>query len=176
MTSYCLCIVGINGLVFGNLHGLNMNVGDKVYWYLLGMGNEIDLHTAHFHGHSFEYKVKKFHAQNPFAAYSNPLRTHNTSIWRIILTNLSLSHGLYNECLALTQDKWRPSRWCVRLIPRHVPDSQNAPSVPGHLAPALPCRGPRAVWHGDHIHSERYVQESGVNKEWPKCFVKILNK
>lgn len=58
MTSNCLCIVGINGLVFGNLHGLNMNVGDKVYWYLMGMGSEIDIHTAHFHGHSFEYKVR----------------------------------------------------------------------------------------------------------------------
>uniref|UniRef100_A0A8B9H960 Ceruloplasmin n=1 Tax=Astyanax mexicanus TaxID=7994 RepID=A0A8B9H960_ASTMX len=49
---------GINGLVYGNLPGLNMQVGDKVYWYLMGMGKEMDVHTAHFHGHSFEYKVK----------------------------------------------------------------------------------------------------------------------
>uniref|UniRef100_A0A8C2F9V6 ferroxidase n=1 Tax=Cyprinus carpio TaxID=7962 RepID=A0A8C2F9V6_CYPCA len=48
---------GINGLVYGNLKGLNMKVGDKVYWYLMGMGNEVDIHTAHFHGHSFDYKV-----------------------------------------------------------------------------------------------------------------------
>ncbi|PKU38524.1 ceruloplasmin [Limosa lapponica baueri] len=47
----------INGKVFGNLHGLTMHVGDKVTWYLMGMGNEIDIHTAHFHGHSFDYKV-----------------------------------------------------------------------------------------------------------------------
>lgn len=44
--------------MFGNLHGLTMHVGDKVNWYLLGMGNEVDMHTAHFHGHSFDYKVK----------------------------------------------------------------------------------------------------------------------
>lgn len=43
--------------MFGNLHGLTMHVGDKVSWYLMGMGNEIDIHTAHFHGHSFDYKV-----------------------------------------------------------------------------------------------------------------------
>lgn len=34
-----------------------MHVGDAVSWYLLGMGNEVDMHTAHFHGHSFDYKV-----------------------------------------------------------------------------------------------------------------------
>uniref|UniRef100_A0A4W5RRC4 Ceruloplasmin n=1 Tax=Hucho hucho TaxID=62062 RepID=A0A4W5RRC4_9TELE len=48
----------INGQLYGNLLGLNMEVGDKVYWYLMGMGNEIDIHTAHFHGHSFDYKVR----------------------------------------------------------------------------------------------------------------------
>lgn len=35
-----------------------MHVGDKVTWYLTAAGNEVDLHTAHFHGHSFDYKVK----------------------------------------------------------------------------------------------------------------------
>jgi manganese oxidase len=41
---------GINGFVFGNLPGLTMKQGEKVRWYLLGMGNEIDLHTPHWHG------------------------------------------------------------------------------------------------------------------------------
>lgn len=40
----------INGFIFGNLPGLVMKQGDKVRWYLLGMGNEIDLHTPHWHG------------------------------------------------------------------------------------------------------------------------------
>jgi manganese oxidase len=40
----------INGFIFGNLPGLIMKRGDKVRWYLLGMGNEIDLHTPHWHG------------------------------------------------------------------------------------------------------------------------------
>ena len=40
----------INGYIFGNLPGLYMKQGDKVRWYLLGMGNEIDLHTPHWHG------------------------------------------------------------------------------------------------------------------------------
>lgn len=40
----------INGFIFGNLPGLYMKQGEKVRWYLLGMGNEIDLHSAHWHG------------------------------------------------------------------------------------------------------------------------------
>ncbi|KAM7330991.1 hypothetical protein ACRRTK_010180 [Alexandromys fortis] len=46
----------INGKMFGNLQGLTMHVGDEVNWYMMGMGNEVDLHTVHFHGHSFQYK------------------------------------------------------------------------------------------------------------------------
>ena len=40
----------INGFIFGNLPGLTMKQGDKVRWHLLGMGNEIDVHTPHWHG------------------------------------------------------------------------------------------------------------------------------
>ncbi|XP_010776344.1 ceruloplasmin [Notothenia coriiceps] len=47
----------INGYMYANLNGLNMEVGDKVYWYLMGMGNDVDIHTAHWHGHSVEYKL-----------------------------------------------------------------------------------------------------------------------
>jgi len=41
---------GINGLVYGNNTGYVMNVGDRVRWYILGMGTEVDLHTPHWHG------------------------------------------------------------------------------------------------------------------------------
>jgi manganese oxidase len=40
----------INGYIFDNLPGLVMNKGDKVRWYLLGMGGEMDIHTPHWHG------------------------------------------------------------------------------------------------------------------------------
>ncbi|XP_006876432.1 PREDICTED: ceruloplasmin-like [Chrysochloris asiatica] len=45
----------INGRVFGNNQGLTLHVGDEVNWYLIGLGGEFDLHTVHFHGHSFQY-------------------------------------------------------------------------------------------------------------------------
>ena len=40
----------INGMIMGNLPGLTMNKGEKVRWYVLGLGGEMDLHTAHWHG------------------------------------------------------------------------------------------------------------------------------
>jgi hypothetical protein len=40
----------INGRIFGNLPGLEMNEGERVRWYLLGLGSETDVHTAHWHG------------------------------------------------------------------------------------------------------------------------------
>ena len=46
----------INGFIFGNLPGLAMRQGDKVRWYLLAMGNEIDLHTPHWHGEAVSYE------------------------------------------------------------------------------------------------------------------------
>lgn len=58
MCDFCVH-AAINGYVYGNLNGLNMEVGDKVYWYLMGMGNDVDIHTVHWHGHSAEYKVHK---------------------------------------------------------------------------------------------------------------------
>lgn len=40
----------INGYIFGNLPGLEVKQGQRVRWHLVGMGTEVDLHTAHWHG------------------------------------------------------------------------------------------------------------------------------
>ena len=40
----------INGRMYGNLAGLDMNEGERVRWYLFGLGSEKDFHTAHWHG------------------------------------------------------------------------------------------------------------------------------
>lgn len=42
----------INGYVYGNLPGLAMNRGERVRWYLMGMGTEVDLHTPHWHANT----------------------------------------------------------------------------------------------------------------------------
>jgi FtsP/CotA-like multicopper oxidase with cupredoxin domain len=40
----------VNGYVYGNLSGLTMKRGEKVRWYMMSIGTEVDLHTPHWHG------------------------------------------------------------------------------------------------------------------------------
>jgi hephaestin len=49
----------INGYVFGNQplgntpgEGVTVKAGQRVRWYLMGMGTEVDLHTPHWHGNT----------------------------------------------------------------------------------------------------------------------------
>nr|XP_027791607.1 hephaestin isoform X11 [Marmota flaviventris] len=46
----------INGKLYANLRGLTMYQGERVAWYMLAMGQDIDLHTVHFHAESFLYQ------------------------------------------------------------------------------------------------------------------------
>jgi manganese oxidase len=41
---------GINGYVYGNQPMMEARPGEKVRWYMMGMGTEVDLHTPHWHG------------------------------------------------------------------------------------------------------------------------------
>jgi manganese oxidase len=40
----------INGFLFGHLPGLTVRHGERVRWYLMSMGTEVDLHSPHWHG------------------------------------------------------------------------------------------------------------------------------
>jgi hephaestin len=40
----------VNGYVYGNLAGLTMKRGERVRWYMMSIGTEVDLHTPHWHG------------------------------------------------------------------------------------------------------------------------------
>jgi FtsP/CotA-like multicopper oxidase with cupredoxin domain len=42
----------VNGYVFGNMPMMKMKEGEKVRWYVMGMGTEVDLHTPHWHGNT----------------------------------------------------------------------------------------------------------------------------
>lgn len=42
----------INGFVYGNGPLMTMRQGEHVRWYVMGMGNEVDLHTPHWHGNT----------------------------------------------------------------------------------------------------------------------------
>jgi len=40
----------MNGYVYGNNTGYEMNQGERIRWYIIGMGTEVDIHTPHWHG------------------------------------------------------------------------------------------------------------------------------
>lgn len=40
----------INGRIFGNLTGYQTSLGKRVRWHLVALGNEVDIHTVHWHG------------------------------------------------------------------------------------------------------------------------------
>jgi hephaestin len=40
----------INGYVYGNGPVMRMTTGERVRWYVMSMGSEVDLHTPHWHG------------------------------------------------------------------------------------------------------------------------------
>jgi hypothetical protein len=42
----------INGYVYGNQPVVKMHRGDRVRWYVMSMGTEVDLHTPHWHGNT----------------------------------------------------------------------------------------------------------------------------
>jgi manganese oxidase len=46
----------INGFVYGNLplSALTMKQGERVRWYVIAQGTEVDLHTPHWHGNTVE--------------------------------------------------------------------------------------------------------------------------
>ena len=43
----------VNGIVLANADDVKMYQKEKVDWYLLDMGNEVDMRTVHFHGQTF---------------------------------------------------------------------------------------------------------------------------
>lgn len=42
----------INGYLYGNSPVTSLRKGERVRWYVMSMGSEVDLHTPHWHGNS----------------------------------------------------------------------------------------------------------------------------
>ncbi|XP_026138757.1 hephaestin-like protein 1 isoform X1 [Carassius auratus] len=66
---------GINGKMYANLHGLDMTEKDRIEWYMIGLGNEVDMHTVHFHAQSFIYKTDRPHRADVFDLFPGTFQT-----------------------------------------------------------------------------------------------------
>uniref|UniRef100_A0A8C5CM82 ferroxidase n=1 Tax=Gadus morhua TaxID=8049 RepID=A0A8C5CM82_GADMO len=65
----------INGLTYGNLRGLEMRKGQRVDWYLLGMGKDVDIHTVHFHAETFTYRTDGTHRADVLDLFPGTFQT-----------------------------------------------------------------------------------------------------
>ncbi|XP_012936333.1 hephaestin-like protein [Aplysia californica] len=61
-------MAAINGFMFGHLPDLSACVGRKVAFYLVGMGNEFDIHSLHFHGQNLHYQHTRGDTVSVFSA------------------------------------------------------------------------------------------------------------
>nr|KAF6477344.1 ceruloplasmin [Molossus molossus] len=87
----------VNGYAFGSLPGLSMCAEDRVKWYLFGMGNEVDVHAAYFHGQTLTHKNYRVDTINLFPAtlVDALMVAQNPGEWLVSCQNLNhLKAGL----------------------------------------------------------------------------------
>ena len=78
----------VNGYIYNNLLGLVMDKGDNVAWYILGLGSNEDIHTAHFHGQAYVYRKKRPHRADVVEVFPGTYETvymfcENPGTWLI---------------------------------------------------------------------------------------------
>jgi len=73
----------INGLLYGNVNGLTMRRGERVRWYVIGLGNENDIHTAHWHGNTVLRRGARLDTVAVFPATTETvdMRPDNVGTW-----------------------------------------------------------------------------------------------
>jgi len=73
----------INGFVYTKIPGLTMQKGEKVRWYVLALGTEVDLHTPHWHGNTLEWGRKRVDVINllPATQRAMTMRPDNAGTW-----------------------------------------------------------------------------------------------
>ncbi len=73
----------VNGLLYGTNHDYEMKVGDKVRWYVLSLGTEVDIHTPHWHGVTLLHAGQRTDVAEVFPGSSKTysLRADNPGHW-----------------------------------------------------------------------------------------------
>lgn len=73
----------INGYVYGNQPMVTVKKGQRVRWYLMGMGTEVDLHTPHWHGNDVTVMGMRMDVVSllPATMVTADMVPDNTGIW-----------------------------------------------------------------------------------------------
>ncbi|UYV79207.1 HEPHL1 [Cordylochernes scorpioides] len=144
-------MASLNGLMYGNLEGLNMCLKEVVSWHVLGFGKNTDLHTAYFHGNTFVFRgmYRDTVAVMPSAHLTVLMKTDNPGRWTVeCRTNAHLLNGM-------------------RAI-YHVDDCRNKPSSaasPGNFISDVP-EAYKAVVGGSRGGKVREYFIAALETEW----------
>ena len=70
-------------MLFGSLDGLTMRRGERVRWYVIGLGNENDIHAAHWHGNTVLRRGARIDTVVVFPATTEviDMRPNNVGVW-----------------------------------------------------------------------------------------------
>ncbi len=73
----------INGRLFGNWTMPEMHVGERVRWYVIGFGNEVDMHSTHWHGSTVLHKGSRLDTAVvfPSTTVTVDMRPDSPGIW-----------------------------------------------------------------------------------------------
>lgn len=73
----------INGMVYGNLPMIRVRLGERVRWYTMAMGTEVDLHTPHWHGNTVLAMGMRMDVVNllPASMVVADMRPDDAGIW-----------------------------------------------------------------------------------------------
>jgi FtsP/CotA-like multicopper oxidase with cupredoxin domain len=73
----------VNGLVYHNNTGYHMRLGEKVRWYVMALGTEVDLHTPHWHGVTLLHNGSRMDVAEvlPAATKTFDLMPDNPGMW-----------------------------------------------------------------------------------------------
>lgn len=76
-------ILAINGLVFGNLDGLDMCLGEDVIWHINGYNG---VHGTHFHGNTLQiFQIQKdSQVAIPGSSYTGIMKPDNPGVCLIV--------------------------------------------------------------------------------------------
>ncbi|XP_048243036.1 hephaestin-like protein [Haliotis rufescens] len=168
----------INGLMYGNLRGLNMCKGDRIKWHVFALGGWNDLHTLYIHGNEYinhhQHKVST-------GLVSGALKTltmvaKNTGVWGIEChANLHFRGGLkamysVKESAPTHSPTPAPPRGVERVyyIQAEVVEWEYAPDhkdkVSGEPFHTKGRPGQRYTNHTDTLLGTRYIK--AVYKEY----------
>jgi hypothetical protein len=154
----------INGYIFGNLPGLVMTRGERARWYLLGMGNEKDLHTPHWHGKTVEYRRRHTDVIEllPASMVSVDMVADNSGTW---LSHCQVSDHMEAGMMA-TYTIYQPDQPCSSPIQFVSADFWTSP---GKFRVTVRNVGSKAVRNVvvnfDHLMAPQYRRRP-FNHEW----------